>query len=375
MTRWWLAAVAVVTVFFVARGLTVPGDLTDLDVYRAGGASWLHGSPLYTDEFPFWLPFTYPPVAAVLFGALAILPLVAAATLLTAAGLVGLSLASFGAVPHRAVALLAVTGGVLLEPVRTTLTFGQVNLVLMGLVAADCLLGRTRWPRGLLVGLAAAVKLTPAVFILFFLARRQPGAAVTATVTFAAATSAGMLLAPADSLRYWHTTIFDPSRIGGGEFATNQSLRGALARLGLPEVCWVVLVLVVLALAWRGARRAAEPVVALLVVALLVVAAAGLLVSPVSWSHHWVWIVPAVFVFAVRLYRNRRGMVALAAVVVAFAFGHRFLPHARQRELEWTWWQHVLGNSYVLVAMAFLIWCATTRLARTPAPVREVAAA
>jgi alpha-1,2-mannosyltransferase len=368
VTRWWLAAVAVVTLIAVA--LSGPGDLTDLEVYQAGGASWLHGSPLYTDEFPFWLPFTYPPVAAVLFGALAILPLMAAATLLTAAGLVGLSLASFGAVPHRVVALLAATCGVLLEPVRTTLTFGQVNLVLMGLVAADCLLGRTRWPRGMLVGLAAAVKLTPMVFVVFFLARRQPGAAVTATVTFAAATSAGMLLAPSDSLRYWHTTIFDPSRIGGGEFVTNQSLRGALTRLGLPEVCWVVLVLVVLALAWRGARRAAEPVMAL-----LVVAAAGLLVSPVSWSHHWVWIVPAVFVFAVRLYRNRRGMVALAAVVVAFAVGHRFLPHARQRELEWTWWQHVLGNSYVLVAMAFLFWCATTRLARTPAPVREVAAA
>jgi alpha-1,2-mannosyltransferase len=354
MTRWWLAAVAVVTAFFVVRGLSFPKDLIDLDVYRAGGASWLHGVPLYTEEFPFWLPFTYPPFAAVLFGALAILPLVAAATLLTAASLVGLSLASFAAVPHRVVALLAVGGGILLEPVRTTLKFGQVNLVLMGLVAADCLLGRTRYPRGLLVGLAAAVKLTPAVFILFFLARRQPGAAVTATVTFAAATGAGMLFAPADSLRYWHTTLLDPSRIGGVEFATNQSLRAALARLGLPEVCWVVLVLVVLALAWRGARRVAEPAVAL-----LVVAAAGLLVSPVSWSHHWVWIVPAVFVFAVRLYRNRHGMVALAAVVVVFLAGHRFLPHAHQRELEWTWWQHVLGNSYILTAITFLLWCAT----------------
>lgn len=233
--------------------------------------------------------------------------------------------------------------------------FGQVNLVLMGLVAVDCLLPRTRYPRGLLIGIAAAVKLTPAVFVLFFLVRRQYSAAVTAVVTFAAATGFGMLLAPADSVRYWHITIFDPDRIGGAAFATNQSLRGALSRFDLPpgltQACWLVLVVAVLALAWRGARRATEPVDAL-----LVVAAAGLLVSPVSWSHHWVWIVPALAVWVARSRINP----AMVLVATVFVVGHAFLPHARNRELEWTWWQHLVGNSYLLAALVFLAVAAFT---------------
>jgi alpha-1,2-mannosyltransferase len=343
-----VAAVALGTVVY---GVSVPGALTDLKVYRTGGASWLHGTPLYTDAFPFWLPFTYPPVSAVLFGVLAVLPFVVAAMLLAVAGLVALSVTTASAVPPasaRAVATLAVVCGPVLEPVRTTLMFGQVNLVLMGLVAADCLVVGTRYPRGMLVGLAAAVKLTPLVFVLFFVARRQFQPAVTAVVTFAAATGAGMLFAPADSARYWWTTIFDPGRIGGAEFATNQSLRAALTRLDLTEA-WLPLVAVVLVLAWLGAR-ASDPVVAL-----LVVAAAGLLVSPVSWSHHWVWIAPALAYLAVHAHRNRAVLIATAVVFVA---GQRFLPHGRGREMAWAWWQHLLGNSYLLAALMFLAWSA-----------------
>jgi alpha-1,2-mannosyltransferase len=348
--------VVAVALGVVVYGVSVPGALTDLKVYRAGGAAWLHGVPLYTDAFPFWLPFTYPPVSAVLFGMLAVLPFAVAAMLLTAAGLVALSVTTVLAVPPesaRVVSGLAVVGGLALEPVRTTLMFGQVNLVLMGLVAVDCLVAGPRYPRGLLVGLAAAVKLTPLVFVLFFVARRQFQPAVTAVVTFAAVSGAGMLFAPSDSVRYWWATIFDPDRIGGAAFVTNQSLRGALVRLDLTEA-WLPLVAVVLVLAWLGARRASDPVMAL-----LVVAAGGLLVSPVSWSHHWVWIAPAVAYFAVRVYRNRRALTVLTSVAIVFAVGHRSLPHAHNRELAWTWWQHVLGNSYLLAALAFLVWSAS----------------
>jgi alpha-1,2-mannosyltransferase len=346
-----LLAVLAVTVLVVIYAVNVPGALTDLKVYRVGGSSWLHGSPLYTDAFPFWLPFTYPPLSAVLFSMLAVLPFVAAVVLLTVAGLLSLSLTCELVAPKWLALGLVSVGALAFEPVRTTLTFGQVNLVLMGLVAYDCLAPRTRLPRGLLVGLAAAVKLTPAVFVLFFLARRQPQAAMTATVTFAAATGAGMLFAPADSVHYWHTTIFNADRIGGAAFVTNQSLRGALTRLELPSGLWLVLVVVVLALAWQGARRAAEPVVAL-----LVVAAAGLLVSPISWSHHWVWVVPAIAVGVVRAYRSPLALAVLAVVAVVFMVGHRHLPHGKGSELHWVWWQHVLGNTYVLVAIAFLLW-------------------
>jgi alpha-1,2-mannosyltransferase len=347
MIRWWFGAVAVVTLIALLYGMNVPGALTDLGVYRSGGAAWLRGVPLYTDEFPSWLPFTYPPVSSVLFSLFAVVPEVAAAAVLTVAGLVALSATTALATRTWLPGLLAVAAAFAFEPVRTTLMFGQVNLVLMGLVAVDCLLPRTRYPRGLLIGVAAAVKLTPAVFVLYFLARRQYQPAVTAVTTFAAATGVGMLLAPADSVMYWHTTVFAPDRIGGAEFVTNQSLRAALSRLDLPQAYWLVLVAAVLALAWVGARRAREPVDAL-----LVVAAAGLLVSPVSWSHHWVWIVPAVAVVA---HRRAVPVPLLLATTALFLVGHRYLPHGRGRELEWTWWQHVLGNSYLLAALAFLV--------------------
>jgi len=369
--RAWLAVTSAVTVVFVVYGTHVRGALTDLKVYRAGGAAWIHNTPLYTSKFPFWLPFTYPPVAAVLFSVLAILPMMAAATLLSAAGLLSLGYATTLAVPARWV-LLVLPCALVLEPVRTTLRFGQINLILMAMVAADCLLARTRYPRGVLVGIAAAVKLTPAVFILFFLARRQRGPAVTAAVTFVCASGLGMLVAPADSLRYWHTTIFDPDRIGGAEFVTNQSLRGALTRLDLPrsstELLWLALSAIVLVIAWFAARRVQDPVTAL-----LVVAAAGLVVSPVSWSHHWVWIVPALFVGVTRLYRNPPALAALAATAVVFLAGQRYLPHGNDLELHWTWWQHVLGNSYLLVALAFLVWTAAAH--RKPATVSQQAVA
>jgi alpha-1,2-mannosyltransferase len=339
--RWWAAGVAAVTLTV----LLLVSYPVDLAVYRSGGAAWLHGIPLYTKEFPSSLPFTYPPVAAVLFSVPAMLPMPVATAVLTVAGLVALTVTVLLAAPVRVrgpLAAVVVAGACVLEPVRSTLSFGQINLVLMGLVAIDCLSPRTRYPRGLLVGVAAAVKLTPAIFVLYFLARRQYQAAVTTVVTFVCVTGFGMLVAPANSLAYWYSTIFDPDRIGGAAFATNQTVRAALVRLGLPGGWWLPLVLVVLLLAWRGARRATEPVVAL-----LLVAAAGLVASPVSWSHHWVWIVPALAVLTVRI------AVPTAAVFLA---GHRFLPHARDRELEWTWWQHIAGNTYLLAAMAFLTW-------------------
>jgi alpha-1,2-mannosyltransferase len=359
--RWWAAGVAVVTLAVLWSG----SGFIDLQVYRTGGAAWLHGVPLYTGEFPSRLPFTYPPVAAVLFSVPAMLPMPVATTVLTVAGLVALTATVLLAAPVRVrgpLAAVAVVGACVLEPVRSTLLFGQVNLLLMGLVAVDCLLPRTRHPRGLLVGVAAAVKLTPAIFVLFFLARRQYAAAATTAVSFTAVTGLGMLLAPADSVTYWHTTLFDPDRIGGAAFVTNQSLRAELTRLGLPDGLWFPLVVAVLVLAWHGARRAGEPVVAL-----LLVAAAGLLASPVSWSHHWVWVVPALAALAGR---------AWVVTAAAFTVGHRFLPHARDRELEWTWWQHLAGNTYLLAAVAFVAWCLHSELrVRRPVPAETSAEA
>ncbi|MET8763770.1 glycosyltransferase 87 family protein [Lentzea sp. NPDC004782] len=348
LRRIWAVVVAGVLVWTCVKGF---GDgLIDLRVYLAGGDAWWSGTDLYGGEFkaPFGLPFTYPPFAAMLFSGLSPLPVPLVAVLFTAAGI-----ALFTAACHVAALRSSVpwagfgvaAGCLLLEPLRGGLDLGQINMVLIGLVAADCLLPRTPWPRGVLIGLAAAIKLTPAIFVLFFLARRRWRPALTAVGTFAAAGLLGWVLAPEQSRQFWFTAMLDPGRVGGLAFSGNQSLRGLLFRLGASEHVWMALCLVVLAVTVFALPRLRDDLTAV-----LAVAAAGLLISPVSWSHHWVWIAPALLVL--------RGWVRIAAVAV-FAVGpHRLLPTSDDRELAWTWWQHLIGNAYVWLALAFLGWCA-----------------
>jgi alpha-1,2-mannosyltransferase len=113
-----------------------------------------------------------------------------------------------------------------LEPVRATLNFGQVNIALMALVAADCLHPEPRWPRGALVGLAAAVKLTPMAFILLFLIRNDRRAASTAAVWIGAVTGTGIILDWHDSVRYWTSVVINTSRPGSPAFVSNQAISG-----------------------------------------------------------------------------------------------------------------------------------------------------
>jgi alpha-1,2-mannosyltransferase len=230
----------------------------DLDVYRLGARMWLSGGDLYGLLPPTiignHLPFTYPPVAAVLFTPFTLVPLPVAGVVLTA-----LSVVALVVVPRLTPARVAVVLPValLLEPVRETLGFGQVNLLLMALVALDCLHRRPRWPRGVLVGLAAAIKLTPAAFVLFFLLRGGRRAAVTALGSFVAVTAIGFAVNPAGSVRYWTSTVFDPGRIGEVSFEANQSIKGVLARLGVESgAVWRVLAAVVVAVGAIAGRRA-----------------------------------------------------------------------------------------------------------------------
>jgi alpha-1,2-mannosyltransferase len=241
-----------------------------------------------------------------------------------------------------------------IEPVLETFEFGQVNLVLMGLVAVDCLAPRTRWPRGLLVGIAAAIKLTPAAFVLFFLLRRDRRAAVVTVVTAAVATGLGFVVDAASSARYWFGG--PASGVSGSIFYTNQTVQAVLARAEVPalaaRVVWFVATAALLALVAPVVRRA-EPAVAL-----MAVAGFALLVSPTSWSHHWVWIAPALLVVVVEAVRRRspRWAVAAAVLIVTFYLApFRFLPHEGDLELTWTPVQQVVGSTYVIVAILALV--------------------
>ncbi|MGM1063907.1 glycosyltransferase 87 family protein [Saccharothrix sp. Mg75] len=359
-----LWAGAVVTALVVVLGRS-GGDigLLDLRVYRTGGEAWLEGVRLYSDGFPKPLdgpsfPFTYPPLAAFLFSPLALVPWPAAVLIWTAVGLAlltGVCLVTaehaYGRT-HRAllVGLGVALGSLLLEPVTATLDFGQINLVLLGLAGLDCLLPRTRWPRGLLIGLAAAVKLTPLVFVLFFLPRRQIRPVVTAVASFVGFGLVGFAVAPTDSKEYWFHALLDPGRVGGLDYVANQSLRGLVNRWGFTGTAesglWVALCLAAVALVWVAVARSGEDRVG----AFLAVAVGGLLVSPVSWTHHWVWVVPAI------AYLLHRSWPWAAAVALLFWLGPMwYVPYEDKLEQTWNWWQQVVGNAYVWAGLAALV--------------------
>ncbi|WP_370968929.1 glycosyltransferase 87 family protein [Amycolatopsis sp. cg9] len=313
-------------------------DGLDLEVYL-GGAKALaqQGSP-YDAWVPtthqILLPFTYTPFAAAVFLPGTLLPfavtmkLVSIASIL-ATGVVAYlyvatlngSLTDASKVTGRAVAALVAIGaqlaGALLEPVRSTLGFGQINALLMVLVVLDVLLpGERKRTKGLLIGVAAAIKLTPAVFVVYFLFRRDFKAAARVVVGFLAAGALLWLVRPSASFTYWTKLVFDAGRIGGVDYVGNQSLHGLTVRAGLPEFVWVLAALAVMALVAVIIVRAAEPVLGLTACAL-----GGLLVSPISWTHHWTWCVPVLVLAGWYAWRCDRAVrwVAVGVVVAGLA--------------------------------------------------------
>src|SRR5690606_38325838 len=189
------------------------------------------------------------------------------------------------------------------------------------------------WPRGALIGIAAAIKLTPAVFVLYFLLRRDYRAAATSAISGVLVTVLGFVVAPAQSWEFWS----DPAGgVSGSPFFTNQTFEAILVRAGvdgLPRtIAWLLLSAALFTLAVPAIRRAPAPL------ALVVLAAVGLLVSPTSWSHHWVWIAPALLVAAATAWAKRSAVWAAVTVATAAVFviaPHQFV-HPRGGEQELT---------------------------------------
>ena len=386
-----LAAVTLCLLSYSRHGVGFGPYRIDLAAYRLGARAWLRGADLYgrapVTAAGLPVPFTYPPIAAVVLAPLALMPMTAAGTVLTLASIalaaVVLRLVLRRLAGPAAGSLWAVgwllPATLLLEPVRSTLAYGQINVVLMALVALDCLTAAPRWPRGALTGLAAAVKLTPAAFVLFFLLRRDYRAAATAGVSFAAATAAGFALAGPDSVRYWTATIFETGRIGNPAHAADQCLQAVLARAGLAlhtmpaAAAWLTLSALVVVAACLGMRRALAASQDCW--ALSLNAFAALLISPLSWSHHWVWCGPALLALAEtgRRQHHRLALAAGTCGLVLFATAPQWwLGKLAGPELRWAAWQQVLGSSYVLFAALVLVLSAcgllTPREGRRPVP-------
>ncbi|MDQ2810344.1 MAG: glycosyltransferase 87 family protein [Actinomycetota bacterium] len=376
----WLRIAAVAVGLAALTAYVVPGLLVsaahwpmwDVQVYWWGGQQAARGGTLYAHDSPFL--FTYPPFAALVFATTAgasigFLKLaITAASVVALAVLCGQSLGAAG-LRRRPETVFALTGLAMLTwPVAYTLYLGEINLILAALIGADLLRRRDGgWSQGIGVGLAAGIKLTPLIFVAYLVLTRRYRAAVTAIATFAATVAAGFAVLPSQSTTFWLDGVFfDQTRVGNTANPSDQSLAGAVARLAGSTAAataasrpwWVVAVLItsvtgITIAAWahrRGHRLAGVACCAL----------TGLLISPISWTHHWVWAVPLLVTLTVAAWQRRSFGLGLVAVAVTVVFcGH----------IPMLWPGHppsterlVTGDLYVLCALAVL---AGTALALT----------
>jgi alpha-1,2-mannosyltransferase len=399
------AVLAVVVFFAGRRAIEVWANgfddlgLLDLQVYRMGGQAVLDGRPLYELAYAHdGLPFTYTPFAALVFVPLAlagwtggalVMTFASLAALVRTAQLVARATVPTGFHPRVSPALrttLLVVFGLSIWPTLSTTQFGQVNLVVLWLVVED-LLGRGRVARwgGLLIGIAAGLKLTPALFIVFLLVTRRTRQATIAVLAGGGTVALGAVVQPASAWTYWTDTFFESNRVGTPQYLGNQSLNGIVHRVVGPDgsttVLWLALSVVVLVGAlwlaralWHDDRPAQ---------AVLVVGLATLVVSPISWTHHWVWLVmvPACLLrvdgrgrtglFEPRAPRPPEGLgltlirlaLVVATVVVAVPDFMQHLPNDGGAEFDYSPVEQVVAGGYPLLALAVMALLAWTVVA------------
>ena len=349
-----LVLVAAVTVFTA----TVPllRDWFDLRVYYGTIDSWTHhGGRIYDYRVPgTTYGFTYPPFAAVVMSPMALVGLrvaIAVALLLNLAALAFALRVLAGRAWRRYGwygCALAGCGLALFEPLRDTFSFGQVNILLLALVLLDCWLLSTGRERraGVGIGLAAAIKLTPAAFIGLLLVARRWRAAALATAVAAAATALAAWVAPDASRFYWTHAMWDTTRVGRLDYVSNQSLQGILARLDVSSrAVWAVVVLLVLGVWVARTRRAVGA--GDWTAAFALTGLTACLVSPITWVHHLVWLLPS---FAVLV---RAGHLRIAGALYAVLC----------TSVVWLWFDDASGvdgflgsNSYAWITLGLLLW-------------------
>ncbi|TMK35747.1 MAG: DUF2029 domain-containing protein [Actinobacteria bacterium] len=303
-----LVAIAILGLFLVPMLILMGVRRTppvDLDVYLRAGRMFATGGGLYGAN---WgaplahpLPYTYPPVWAAIVAPIAWLHWRVVAfgwTILNIGLLLWIVRLSYRAVLERAdsarrIALAALVVAVAITtPLGSVFWFGQVGIVLAAACLADTVPTRTRLPRGVLVGFAMAVKLTPGIFLVYWFVTKRWRAAVTAAVTAVGLWLATAIVRPELSREFWTDVVFRTSRVGDVSFVSNQSIYGWLLRSGWADpLLWTTIVAVVLVVGMRRARTAHDAGEEL--VAVTLVGITSLLVSPVSWIDHAVWIVPA----------------------------------------------------------------------------------
>jgi len=410
-------ALGLYVIYTVIHPKSFTMDPVDLAVYRSGGLIVRHVRPLYDPRLaaPLYdwvgygklhLPFTYTPFAAISFAVISFVPWWLSQQLSVAVDILALLAAlwlTLGGLGYRkdktrlAVTLLGAAAVYWTEPVLRTMYLGQVNLVLMALIIWDLCqpdTDQSRWWKGFGTGIAAGIKLVPLIFIPYLLLARKFRQAAMACAGFAVTVLLGFVILPGDSGQWWfHGLFFQGGRTGFTGWAGNQSLDGLITRLSGSingaKPAWIAVAVLVAAIGVTAAAlldRKGHPVPALLMAALT-----GLLVSPISWDHHWVWIAPGALVaahYAVRAYRRNAkkaawalGALALAIVAWFGAWPARLFTHRlnlgndslgllwiprntnpiyyqwygdrpRFTEYHWHGLALIAGNAYVLAGLA-----------------------
>ncbi|MEU4162592.1 glycosyltransferase 87 family protein [Actinoplanes sp. NPDC026670] len=336
----------------------------DSRVYHGAIVYWFRDGGMVYDFLRPGTPygFTYPPFAGLVMSPMAVLPLLMVMILATAGTVVTTGLLVWWLAgpeiqrrgwPVKFAFAIAFCLALSFEPVRETISFGQVNTLLLALVAGDMILGlgKGRKWAGVGIGLATAIKLTPGVFILYLLVTRRWRALGTAVGTATGVTLLAGALFPDESREFWTSALWDTNRVGVLHIVSNQSERGFLARLPIDMIeskVWLVCVLATLALwAWRVARAPDDVLGGLALTGIV-----GCLLSPVTWIHHWVWVIPAL-VRCLFLFDSDRVRFALGAAAYLLMTSH----------LTWLWEKpptppmELLGaNVYVWFGLALLLW-------------------
>jgi alpha-1,2-mannosyltransferase len=389
---WWdkaLWSVGLVSAALAAfEGIAMAVNRLELDmaVYLMGGRNLVDGR-LYQVALPQspHLPFTYPPFAALTFVPLSALPqswaqvIGAVINVVALFALVALSLwAALPALTPRRLmqwSLVLMLPAYDMEPVRLTFSYGQVNIVLAAMVLGDLTvrfhIGHRALPRGVLVGIAASIKLVPLVFVPYLFVTRQTRAAWVSLGTFVLCSLLTAATDPRVSWSYWTKYATDASRIGAVFYISNQSLRGAVDRLDhrvvstglITGASLVVVILGVALAAW--AYRSSSPLLGT-----LVCATTGLLASPITWAHHMVWVIPILIWLSCAPDRPHGGRYWAVAGAALFIWAPIWrVPYGGTRELSEHGWQLLEGNAFFLATVAFMVGAAVMLLRRRRAPV------
>ena len=363
--------------FIIQYGKLVPWQPStiDLQVYVYAVQDMLAGKDIFATTTPFWnLYFIYPPIAAILMTPLALGPYVFWQVVWTGSLVWAQQsvLKRCGAPRGWKLGLIGIAVVVAMEPIRTTLGYGQVNTILMALVVADLLPDapgeQRRIPQGTLIGLAAAIKLTPALFVIFALLIGKARVAITAVISFAVFTGVGAILLYRETLVFFGGLSGGETRTASPLYAGNQSLLGVFFRLwassrtttlaGLAVAgLLAVLGCLVAAYWWRNDEK---------VFAVALVGLTTCLASPLSWTHHYVWILPmAMAVLSPGVPRWARYVGGFWVVWVSICLPLAVLPYGGGRERQFDVLQQVIANLGPVLGLTLLIGLAWQLVGKT----------